>query len=190
MITRKSNESGQALIELALVLPLLAIFSLGIVDVSRAVYDSEVLRNLAGEGSNLASRGTTLTDTITAVTNDSCPSGSCDLNLTTSGCVIVTSVTCSENSQGQCTGSFAITGQAVSSACNGNTSRVGCGVASQTCNGLATIPTQVQTVLTTLPGNTVYATEVFYDYSPITSLGTFLNNSNLLPTHLYSIAYF
>jgi Flp pilus assembly protein TadG len=190
VLKRKWNESGQALIEMAVLLPLLAIFSLGIVDVSRAVYDSEVLRNLSGEGSNLASRGTLLPDTVTAVANDSCPSGACDLNLNTTGCVVVSAVTCSQNSQGQCTGSFVITNQAISSACNGNTSRVGCYPASQTCNAQATVPSQVQTVLTTIPGYTVYATEVFFDYSPITSLGTFLNNNSLLPTHLYSVAYF
>lgn len=177
--------------EMALLLPLLAIFSLGIVDVSRAIYDSEVLRNLSGEGSNLASRGTTLPNTVTAVTNDSCPSGGCDLNLATSGCVVVSSVTCALNSQNQCTASYVLSGQAISSACNGNSSRVGCYPASQTCTTQATIPSQVQTVLSTAtPGYTVYVTEVFFDYSTITPLGTFLKNNNLLPTHLYSVAYF
>ncbi|HUK73995.1 MAG TPA: TadE/TadG family type IV pilus assembly protein [Candidatus Bathyarchaeia archaeon] len=190
MIPGKWNESGQAMVELALLLSLLAIFSLGIVDVSRAVYDSEVLRNLSGEGSNLASRGTSLPNTVTAVVNDSCPSGACDLNLAVSGCVVVSSITCVTNAAGQCTSTYVITGQATSAACHGNTSRVGCYPASPTCNAQATIPTQVQTVLSTVSGYTVYSTEVFYNYSPVTSLGGFLNNNNVLPTQLYSVAYF
>ncbi len=184
MITRKWNESGQALIEMALLLPLLAIVALGIVDFSRAIYDAEVIKNLSGEGSNLASRGTTLADTVTAVTNDS------DIPLSSSGCVIVSSVTCTLNSSGQCTNAYVITGQAISAACNGNSSRVGCYPASPTCTASATVPTQVQTVLSTVPGYTVYSTEVFFDYTVVTDLANFLNGNNLLPTHLYSAAYY
>jgi len=182
-MTRKRNESGQALIEIAVLLPLLAIFALGIVDVSRAAYDAEVIKNLSGEGSNLASRGTTPANTVTAVINDS------DIPLSSSGCVIVSAVTCTTNSSGQCTG-YVITGQAISAQCNGNSSRVGCYPASQTCTASATVPTQVQTVLSTVPGYTVYATEVFFDYTSVTDLGNFLTTNNWLPTHLYSAAYY
>jgi len=182
--TGKRNESGQALIEIAVLLPLLCIFALGIVDVSRAVYDAEVIKNLSGEGSNLASRGTTLPNTVTAVTSDS------DINITSYGCVVVSAVTCTLNTEGQCTNAYVITGQAISSACNGNTSRVGCYPVSQTCTAAATVPSQVQTVLSTVPGYTVYATEVFFDYSSVTDLGNFLKTNNWLPTHLYSAAYY
>ena len=50
------NTSGQTLVELALLMPILMIFVFGIVDFTRAVYDLEVITNLAGEGSAAASR--------------------------------------------------------------------------------------------------------------------------------------
>src|ERR1700755_796790 len=84
----RRNNSGQALLELALVLPMLMVFVLGIVDFSRAIYDYEVITNMSGEGSSAASRGTELADAVTAVTTYA---GS-DINMASNGCVIITSV--------------------------------------------------------------------------------------------------
>ena len=185
MLTRLRKESGQALVEFALVVPLMLTFVFGIWDFSRAIYDRQVITNLAGEGSSLASRSTdTLATDILAVVADT---GS-DINMSTNGCVIMTTVT-SATSKGKTT--YPITGQATSSPCNGGVSRVGsCTPVSGTCTGLATIPTGVQTLFTVNPNATVYITEVFFEYSPATPIGSFLNSSTLLPTDLYAAAYY
>ena len=52
------EESGQALVELAFAFVLLCTFVFGIIDFGRAIYDVEVMKNLVGEGSSMASRGT------------------------------------------------------------------------------------------------------------------------------------
>ena len=52
------EESGQALVEISVVLLMLVVFVFAIIDYSRAIYDTQVIKNLSGEGSSLASRGT------------------------------------------------------------------------------------------------------------------------------------
>ncbi len=84
----RRNASGQALLEFALVMPMLLVFVLGIVDFSRAIYDYEVITNLAGEGSSTASRGNTLAATVGTIMQYA---GS-DINMLSNGCVIATSV--------------------------------------------------------------------------------------------------
>jgi Flp pilus assembly protein TadG len=176
--TRERNNSGQALLEVALIVPVLAIFIFGIVDYGRAIYDAEVIDNLSGEGSSMASRGTTLANTVTAVLADS------DLNMSSLGCVIVSSVSAGANPN-----TFTIASQAQSAVCNSATSRVGCYPPPSSC-GSATVPASIQTILQTSPSSTIYITEVFYNFKPVTPLGAFLGNSNLLPAQLYSVAYY
>jgi Flp pilus assembly protein TadG len=179
MMVMRKDSSGQALIELSVVLSLLAIFAFGTFDFGRAVYDGEVIKNLSGEGSSLASRGSSLPNAVTAVVSDS------DLDMTDNGCVIMSTVT-----NGATPGSYVISAQATSSPCVSASSRIGCYPVSQTCSAMATIPTQVQTVLTAMPNSTVYVTEVFYKFTAASPVGSFLHNSNVLPTQLYSVAYF
>jgi len=80
------KESGQALIELSFALVILCVFVCGIIDFGRAIYDVQVMKNLVGEGSSMASRGTTLGNTVTTVTADAGK----DLSMSTAGCVMVT----------------------------------------------------------------------------------------------------
>ena len=54
---KRGGESGQALLEFALVATIIIIMALGVIDLSRAIFDKEVLSDLARTGSNLASRG-------------------------------------------------------------------------------------------------------------------------------------
>ena len=106
MKTLRQNNSGQALLELALIMPMLMIFVFGIVDYTRAIYDQEVITNLAGEGSSMASRGGGLAATVAAVWSDA------DIDMADNGCVIVTSVASPSS------GSYKVTGQAYSTVCN------------------------------------------------------------------------
>src|SRR5664279_2853368 len=89
--TRRSkitaDDSGQALVEFAIAAMMLLIIVFGLIDFCRAIYDQQVITNLTGEGCSLSSRGTGLTDTVTAVIASSAP-----LNLNASGRVIATSV--------------------------------------------------------------------------------------------------
>jgi len=184
------DKSGQALLEFAFVLPMLCIFLLGVVDYGRAIYDSEVIMNLAGEGSSLASRSTSgilatnLQGAANVVMADAGP-------MAPSACTILTAVQ-GTNSSG--TWSYSIAGQEQPSSptCTISvTSRIGCGPKSSTCNGVATIPTGVQNALQSEPaGSYVYVTEVFYKFSYATPVGGFLGSTGTLPTDLYTVAYF
>ena len=174
----KGNNSGQALLEMAFVVPMLLVFVFGLTDFSRAMYDMEVITNLAGEGSSQASRGTTLANTAAAVMS------AADINMNAKGCVIVTSV----NSPSS--GSYKIAAQVSSAPCNGGASQVGsCNPSGGVCTGNATLPPPIQTVLNQTAGS-MYVTEVTYNYSPVTPIGAFLHKSNWLPSQLYRAAYY
>lgn len=67
MRRRLRPDSGQSLLEFALVLPLILILVLGIVEVSYAALDQHVVTKLTREGSNLISRNTSLADAVTAM---------------------------------------------------------------------------------------------------------------------------
>ncbi len=177
-----AEESGQALVEISLILLMLAIFVFGIIDYSRAIYDTEVIKNLSGEGSSLASRGTSAANTVLAVINDAGTGGATDLTMSSRGCVIVTSVT------SPTAGSYRVTGQAVSSPCNSGTSKIG-GCPSGSC-GAATLPGSVQTVLAANLNTTIYVTEVFYNFNAVTPIGGLLTTTDLLPAQLYDAAYY
>jgi Flp pilus assembly protein TadG len=171
------NNSGQALVELALIMPMLMIFVFGIVDYTRALYDQEVITNLAGEGSSMASRATPLAETVTAVWSDA------DIDMTDNGCVIVTSVSSPSS------GSYKVTAQSQSTICNSPPSKIGCAPPPSSC-GNATIPTLVQTVIQSSTNPTVYITEVYFKFTPVTPVGSFLHTSNFLPSQLYAVAYY
>jgi Flp pilus assembly protein TadG len=178
----RQNASGQSLVELALIMPMLMVFVFGIVDFTRALYYKEVITNLAGEGSAAASRELTtyFPTTVAAVMSDA------DINMTKNGCVVITQVT------NPSSGKYTVSGQIISNPCNAGASDpslIGCYPPPSGC-GNATIPTLVQTVLQSTTNPTVAITEVFYNYTPITPIGYFMHSNNLLPTKLYAIAYY
>jgi Flp pilus assembly protein TadG len=148
---------------------------LGLIDFGRAIYEYQVLTNLSREGANLAARGTGNTQTeilsnaAAAVVTSAEP-----LNLSTRGLVIVTAVT--NNGSG---GLF-ISHQLLQGGITA-TSKVGTGVGRP-----AVLPATNPQV--PQPGQTLYATEVFYAYAPITPIGKLLTVA--VPSRLYDAAYF
>src|SRR5688572_32271613 len=56
--TRKHSQKGAVAVEMAIVLPLFAIFLLGIFDLGSAAREHQVLQNAAREGARFASMGT------------------------------------------------------------------------------------------------------------------------------------
>jgi len=168
---RKSanGERGQALLELVPVAMLMLVLTFGVIETSYAIWQCEVIAALSREGSNLASRNSTLPASALAVIKDGAV-----LNSANNGQmeVIVTAV----QNQG---GTFKITGQATNGSLAAS-SRIGSGTGNN-----ATLPTTA----TPIPLNgSVYVTEVFTKYSAITPLGAFVNVT--MPSTLYDVAYF
>jgi Flp pilus assembly protein TadG len=164
---REGDDSGQALMEFALCASILFIVLFGVIDVSRALFVGQIIVNLTGEGCALASRGTTLSDTATAVMTASAP-----LSFATNGRVIVSSVY-NNNNVLTLTGQSALGGLAA-------TSRIGSSI-----GGTVTLPTNA----TPQVGQTVFITEVFYTYHSITPVGSFLN-ATIVPSQLYDVGYY
>jgi Flp pilus assembly protein TadG len=66
-VQRRIDESGQTLVEMALVLPILLLITLGVVESGYYMVDHHVVTKLSREGSNLTSRNTSLEDAVTAL---------------------------------------------------------------------------------------------------------------------------
>lgn len=64
---RLKSSRGQSIVEFAIVLPFILVLVLGMVEVSYALLDQQVVTKLTREGSNLISRDSTLQDATTAL---------------------------------------------------------------------------------------------------------------------------
>jgi Flp pilus assembly protein TadG len=163
-----SLERGQAAVEFALIAALMLVLLCVLVDYSRAIHDVQVMAGLSRQGSNLASRGTTLSDSATALI-----AGEAPLDLSNNGEVIITSVT-------NINRRYTITDQ-VSVGRVSKASKVGKGVGNS-----ATVPASAAAMLQV--GQTIYVTEIFYSYQPITPIQNLLKLA--MPSTLYQAAYF
>ena len=158
--------------ELALMVPLLCLIMFAIIDYSRVLNAEQVLVDLTRQGSNMASRGTTLSAAALALVQGSAP-----LTLAVAGEVIITSVAR--------VGSVdTIMGQAILSAGSVSTaSKIGIGVGNK-----ASVPSVIDDIFSKNSGQTIYITEVYYPFQQITPLAKMW--SLVVPSTLYQVAYF
>ncbi len=173
------EDSGQALVELAISVLLLLVLVFGVIDFSRAIYYVQVIKNLTAEGSSMSSRGTTLSQTAQTVITDA----GTNLSLNTKGCVITTSVT----NTGTSGNNLMVTGQSSQGNCQGISSKIGCFPPPSSC-GTASLPTEAAAALQA--NQTLYVTEIFFTYTAVTPIGALLRNSTILPAQLYDAAYY
>jgi Flp pilus assembly protein TadG len=167
------KSSGQAAVEYAIIVTSMLLLLCAVIDFGRALNYMQVMVGLTRQGSNLASRGSTLAQAAASVI-----SGDAPLDLNSSGKVIVTSVTNTNNAN-------TITGQATAGSLT-LSSRIGNYVANNPRASRASVPTGANSMLQA--GQTVYVTEIFYTYHPITPIGNLM--SIVMPTTLYEAAYF
>jgi Flp pilus assembly protein TadG len=167
------KSSGQAAVEYAIIVTSMLLLLCAVIDFGRALNYMQVMVGLTRQGSNLASRGSTLAQAAASVI-----SGDAPLDLNSSGEVIVTSVTNTNNAN-------TITGQATAGSLT-LSSRIGNYVANNPRASRASVPTGANSMLQA--GQTVYVTEIFYTYHPITPIGNLM--SIVMPTTLYEAAYF
>jgi hypothetical protein len=163
----RSANAGQALVELVLVLLILLVLLFGMIDFGRAIMTRQIMVNVSREAANLASRGTSLTNTLVAVVNSAKP-----LALDADGYVIVTAVARDDEGRAYVVNQMGMGGAP-------RPSRVGAGAGEPATLPNNDIPTA---------GQILVAAEVFYTFSPITPVGRLLN---IAPTsQLYDAAYF
>ena len=156
--------------EFSFVVMMLAVMLFGLIDFGRYIYERQVLINLSREGSNLASRGTALSNTVSAILTSANP-----LNLTNSGDgVVVTAVT----NYGS---GYRIRDQLAGGGLTAASSKIG--------NGAGTSAALPANVVNLPPADqTLYITEVFYSFRSVTPIGKLLNIA--LPPTNYDVAFF
>jgi len=159
---RRARARGIAMIELALVLPVLLMLVLGVVDFSRAIQFNNVLVHLSREGANLSARTTETPDFIlrTLMTTAT------PLDMNTSGMMFITKLV------GRSDGRATVEAQyrpasggkrALASRVYACSSWSGAG----SCNLPSTRPIVTLSV-SLLNGETIYAAEALYDYTLLT----------------------
>ncbi|MEI6082959.1 MAG: TadE/TadG family type IV pilus assembly protein [Verrucomicrobiota bacterium] len=165
----RHGESGQAFIELAFVVMMLAVLLFGLIDFGRFLYERQIVVNLSREGANLVLRNTAVTNAATAVMNSASP-----LKMATQGRLIMSTVT-NSNGVRRVTSQYATGGLA-----SGSASKLG------VLNAVATMP--ATTTVIPAAGKVLYVTEVYYKFTPITPVGKLLQLA--APSNLYDVAYF
>lgn len=182
---RLADERGNALVELVICMPLLLVLAFGLIDFSQMIFDKQTMAGISRQGSNLASRnytGPTGSMPLSTVVSALVTQGA-SLNIGTNGRIIVTVVADGlDGSNKLIPGDPKILDQYESPTGISATSKVGTGAGNS-----ATLPSGVTTNVLD-QGRTIYVTEVFYKYTPMTPVGSFLKTS--LASTMYDVAYF
>jgi Flp pilus assembly protein TadG len=158
-------ESGQALVEFALLLPFLTMMIFGLIEFGRGIDEKHSLATLSREAALLAARGTSLDSVAQAVIDNGG-----DIRLDVNGGSVASAVEITKKS--------AIVREQSTSKGFAGTSRLG--VVGDTAAGLGGIGL--------IEGTTVYVVEVFYTHTPIVPLGKLFNLA--VPATLYERAVF
>jgi Flp pilus assembly pilin Flp len=186
------RDSGQSMIEFAIVLPLLLVVVLGVIETSYALFDQHVVTRLSREGSNLISRDTALGDAAVVLRNMA--SRPVDFN---SNSKVIFSVILNIDTTTATNYNRPILYQRYSYGSGPGTSRLSSGGGSygagpeytavnpnsDTALRVTNLPSNVVVPL----GGMVYVTEVFTQHQLITPFDRF---GVTIPNALYSIAYF
>lgn len=162
-------QSGLAVIEFAMVLPLMLVLMFGLIDFGRMILTRQVLINVSREAANLTSRGTTMDDAITAVKTSAQP-----LDIPAHGYVILTEIVRDTN------GNATIAAQRASGGAP-RPSKIGTGVGSG-----ASLPTTEHMVPPA--GRSLFVAEVYYESPPITPVGELAGIT--MSELFYDVAFF
>jgi hypothetical protein len=188
---RSGRESGQALLEFALVVPLVMVMVLGVIEVSYALLDQHVVTKLTREGSNLISRDTSLSDAATAMASIS----SSPVNFTDGSSKVIFSVVKNVATVGASNYNKAVLYQRYAygtmsgaSILNNSGGTFGSAPDFSAANSDNDTSLQITNLPTTMPlGGMLYVTEIYTKHPLITPFDKF---GIQVPQTLYSIAYF
>ena len=187
---KSKHDSGQALLEFALVVPVVLVLALGVIEVSYALLDQHIVTKLSREGANLISRDTSLQDATTAMKNMS----SRPVNFNDGSSKVIFSVVKNVDTGGANNGKTVLYQRFVYGTAPGasmlNNSGGSFGGAPEYLAANSDNDTSLQ--ISNLPatvssGGLLYITEIYTRHPLITPLDQF---GITVPQVLYSIAYF
>lgn len=171
-ITDKNR--GQALVELALVLPLLVVLFLGVFDFARAILAKNIITNVSREGASLAARSALPpADIMNSLAHTALP-----LDMNHQGMIYITKITGVKKGNSVDPTIRNVTDQARWKDKTSPPSKIGMP------SGADTLASNLGS-LTLDENETVYVVEVFYDYQ-----STFSTGKLLLPSQLYAMSLF
>jgi len=172
------KSDGAAVVELAIILPLLLLLGFGVFEYSRSILTKNIIVNMSREGANLAARTQETPQTIMTAIASTADS----LNMGANGMIYLTEVTGVDDGTGTNTvnpivqeqdryvnGGYAASSRVwgdCSSWTDGKCAVSGAPVADLEGDGAGTYS---GIELSLNDGQTVYAVEVFYNYTPIIS---------------------
>ena len=188
----RGSRRGQALVELTLIFPMLLTLSLGAVEIANLIYTYQVIHQLTAQGANFTARlvplpGETAAQAVdrvmNTVVNAACPvisqgAATCPIPNTSRWRVIYTEVgpdTSVPEQPSIVTRQRVLGGTEVE-----NTKRFcqACNLEPIDCNpGEGCITPNIPNIDKIASGQSLYAFEVFYDYTPITPLGNFVGGT-------------
>ena len=190
---RAADCRGQALMEMALLMPFLLLLGLGVIEVSHGLLEQHVVTKLAREGSNLISRNTSLADATAAMKAMSARPVDFDTRSKVIFSVLKKGATTGTANYDQVFvyqrheyGALAASSK-LTTVSKGSYGGPPDYEASNSDNAGGLQVTNISDDLIAARGGMIYVTEIFSTHQILTPLGRFGIN---FPTTLYSIAYF